>query len=659
MSNPSFHYRPEIDGLRAIAILSVLLFHAGISPLKGGFLGVDIFFVISGYLITSIIHAELQEGRFSFQRFYLRRARRLFPALFLICAVTTVAAFLLFTPDYLADYGLSLASTVFYLSNFHLWQAAADYFGNATEFWPLLHSWSLAIEEQYYIFWPLLLWAAVRGGGRRLALLFALVLGFTSFATYYLLAADNETLAAFYLLPARAWELMVGCALALGVIPAVRKKWLAQLLSLTGLILICGTVLWFYLASPKELVGMALVCLGTALIIHASATQVNWVSKLLSYRLLVSIGLVSYSLYLWHWPVLALAHYYSIWTLKWYETIFAVQFSIVLAALSWQYIEQPFRQRRDGIFSDRGLVVLTVVASVSLAGIGIFAWSKGGAFGPEGQLVNRFAATQPEVNPLRKSCNLKPRETAIPPVEGCLAGAPSPEKEYQVLVWGDSNADHYVPALAAVARANNLTLRQITMDGCQPVLFEGKNPYNGDCGNFNDAVRDIIDETDTLKLVILGGAWTNILILADHPPEGSKKFMSADLKASLLRTTAWLKSKGIKVLLLGQVPIFNHWKDMTICSNFAMRRRDFSECAISKAATIEKHAISNRILTEVAEKGGAYFFLPIDALCPTEQCLVYDDSGLFYRDSFHLNLHGSLKLVKPLSDFWPVLGIGK
>src|SRR5271170_3095038 len=308
MTNPSPvnrpRYRPEIDGLRALAILPVLLFHYRVSPFRGGFVGVDVFFVISGYLITQLIEAERREGRFSIARFYERRVRRIFPALFvMLTAATIAAAFILFPVD-LVRYANSLLATAGFAANFEFWREAG-YFDVAAAEKPLLHLWSIAVEEQFYLVFPALL---LLFQSRRVAITLAIFVLSFAFAVWGVIHAPS---AAFYLLPGRAWELMLGALLALHAVPFIERRWIREALAVTGIALIAIAVFGYSKDTPFPGAAALLPCLGAALVIYSSVPGITSASAVLSLPPLVFVGRISYSLYLWHWPLYVFARYFS------------------------------------------------------------------------------------------------------------------------------------------------------------------------------------------------------------------------------------------------------------------------------------------------------------------------------------------------------------
>jgi peptidoglycan/LPS O-acetylase OafA/YrhL len=340
-------HRADIDGLRAIAVVPVVLFHAGVSRVSGGFVGVDIFFVISGYLITSLILGEMAEGRFSLASFYERRIRRIFPALFAVLAVCVVVAALLFLPRELKSFDRSLLATTFFVSNIYFY-SGLGYFAAPPDTLPLLHTWSLAIEEQFYIVFPLLL-SLVIAFGRRVWIGLIAALFLLSLAASIWVTRLNPD-AAFYLAPMRVWELMLGALLAARLLPRIGSQAVREMLALAGIALIGYAVFAFSPATPFPGSAALIPCLGAALVIYAGEDDgTTLAGKVLSLWPLAFVGLISYSLYLWHWPLLVFARYWTIVPLTVWQSAAIVTTSFILAAFSWRYIEQPFLRKRPAI----------------------------------------------------------------------------------------------------------------------------------------------------------------------------------------------------------------------------------------------------------------------------------------------------------------------
>jgi peptidoglycan/LPS O-acetylase OafA/YrhL len=359
------HYRREIDGLRALAILPVIFFHAGFQSFSGGFIGVDVFFVISGYLITTIILAELEKGNFSIINFYERRARRILPVLFFIMTVCIPFSWILLPPFDLISFSKSLTSVSLFLSNFFFLKDGG-YFETAAELKPLLHTWSLAVEEQYYILFPILLrisWKA----GKRWALNLTILLVIISLAAAQL-GSLYKPLPNFFLLPTRAWELGTGSLIAFYFSKniATLDCFYRQLLSCLGITLITISIFLFNKDTPSPSIYTLAPVTGTALILLFSLPD-TFTGKLLGSRLISPIGLISYSAYLWHQPILAFSRYYfsSISSTQTFNLIIATFF---LSALSWRYIENPFRNKN--IVTKRTIFTFTLIYTLSLISFG-------------------------------------------------------------------------------------------------------------------------------------------------------------------------------------------------------------------------------------------------------------------------------------------------
>ncbi|MEB4593017.1 acyltransferase [Candidatus Thiothrix sp. Deng01] len=366
-------YRKEIDGLRAVAVLPVICFHAGFAWFPGGYVGVDVFFVISGYLITSIILEELEAGRFTLAGFYERRARRILPALFFILLACLPFAWWLLLPEELEGFGDSIMAVAAFVSNILFW-LQTDYFGPTAEQIPLLHTWSLAVEEQYYLLFPpfmLLEWRLGKGWlAGMIALVALLSLGFSEWLWRQSLEAN------FYLIPSRAWELMSGALAAFYLqrnSPGQGRA--AQAASLAGLLLLGYAVLFFDAGVPfPSLYALVPVAGSVLLILFASAS--TWVGQMLGNRVLVGVGLISYSAYLWHQPVFVFARMQSLDELGVGVMAGLSLLSLLLAWFSWRWVEKPFRDRRR--FTRQQIFTGAMIGSLLFLAIGGWlVWAQG------------------------------------------------------------------------------------------------------------------------------------------------------------------------------------------------------------------------------------------------------------------------------------------
>ena len=457
-------YRREIDGLRAVAVLPVILFHAGFSLFSGGYVGVDVFFVISGYLITTIIIAENQTGNFSIVNFYERRARRILPALAIVIIACIPFAWLWMTAEQLAAFARSMVAVSVFGSNILFWQETG-YFATSAEMKPLLHTWSLAVEEQYYVLFPPIV-ALFWKYARRLLVPMLLLTGIASLALAQW-ASTHYPSAGFYLLPTRLWELLIGSLLAFHALRdnASPTRLAREVGGLLGLGLIIYAIFLFDRNTPFPSFYTLVPTVGTALIIYY-VREGSLVYRLLSNRAFVGIGLISYSAYLWHQPLFAFARIRSIHHPS--EALMATLgiLTLVLAYLSWRFIESPFRNKQR--FDRKAIFSYALASSLAFIGIGI-AGSAGEGFPAR---VSASGATYAELDLKRRlhvnfglsgACDGQVRKD-----DACRTHA-APE----ILVWGDSYAMHLVRGI--LASNPNARVAQMTKSSLRPVSQSGAN----------------------------------------------------------------------------------------------------------------------------------------------------------------------------------------
>jgi peptidoglycan/LPS O-acetylase OafA/YrhL len=364
-------YRSEIDGLRSVAVIPVILFHAGFLTFSGGYIGVDVFFVISGYLITTVILSEMEQGTFSIANFYERRARRILPALFLIMLVSLPFAWLWLMPEDIVDFSLSLAAVSSFSSNILFWYKS-DYFDIANELKPLLHTWSLAVEEQFYIFFPIFLMLMRRYRKTWIFASIMLIAGISLATAQW--GAYTHRVATFYLLPTRVWELAIGAGIAFYFLyrkqtiqTLLSHKFLAEALGLLGLLMIGYSIFAFDEKTPFPSLYALIPTCGAGLIILFSSSQ-TLVGRLLSAKLLVGIGLISYSAYLWHQPLLAFVRYQGFAQSGSWLLPGLVILTFPLAYLSWRFVEKPFRNKSS--FNQKAIFRFALTGSLMFIGIG-------------------------------------------------------------------------------------------------------------------------------------------------------------------------------------------------------------------------------------------------------------------------------------------------
>jgi peptidoglycan/LPS O-acetylase OafA/YrhL len=503
-------YRREIDGLRALAVVPVMLFHAGFTAFGGGYVGVDVFFVISGYLITSIIAAELEQERFSMIRFWERRARRILPALFVVMLVTIVLAYLWMLPEEMLRLSKALIAVSVFGSNVWFWMSSG-YFDSQAELNALLHTWSLSVEEQYYLLFPLLL-TFIWPWGRKarvscLFLIALLSLGLSVWAT------ANKPVAAFYLLPSRAWELLAGALIALYLQNPQRQAlpvWLRQSGSALGILLISASVLIFDKHSPWPGVYALLPVCGTLLVIVLADVS-TWAGRLLASRPLVAVGLISYSAYLWHQPLLALTRHRSLHEPSLVLMTGVLLSSLLLAWMSWRWVERPFRE--SGRFSRRQIFTMALCGSLLIAAIGAWGVKSKGHESRAPAAMNSIDMTFPQIDNGWCFYSVDSIFTLSVGKLGLDCWLGDRKSARKLLLFGDSYAASYEPLWKQVAKDKNLAVHVVNTNWCHPSL--GKE-YAGPASSRANAQCQINREYLNARLadydmVVIAGAWGSII----------------------------------------------------------------------------------------------------------------------------------------------------
>ncbi|MEJ1968879.1 MAG: acyltransferase family protein [Rhizomicrobium sp.] len=643
-------YRADIDGLRAVAVVPVVLYHFGVRGFGGGFVGVDIFFVISGYLITGLIFAELRGQSFSVLRFYERRIRRIFPALFAVIVASLAAGTVVLFPRDLLRLAESAAATTVFGSNFDFWQQAG-YFDVGAELKPLLHTWSLAVEEQFYVVFPALLYVL---HSRRRATLLGLVvaLGVFSFAAS-LWAVGRAPTAAFYLAPFRTWELMLGAVLALGQFPAPRSRLAGEAISLAGLAAIAWAVLTFTIATPFPGANALFPCAGAAALIYAGGAE-TLTRRLLSSPPLVGIGLISYSLYLWHWPIHVFADYASGRPAAAIETAALIALSFALGYLSWRHIERPFRGPaipRRTIFLLAGLAIATTLV---LCGALFALQGLPQRFTPD---IRRIFAEADDSEPRRHDCFNRTAEDVaagrICAIGDTRAASPS------FVLWGDSHADAILPAVADAARRAGRKGLFVAHGRCPPLLLLSlTDEPTGRCAQLNAAALALI-RRDRIGEVVLAARWpyydqgtgfgpdaSEVRHLIDLAPAAPH---DADQHAAFARVLErTIRALGhVKIVLVATVP------EPGFDVPQVLARDALHHLAADRRPTRDGYAVRNAfVLRDFADLRRRYAVTVVDpaaALCATGRCTLARDGRPLYVDHHHLSALGALTLA-PLFD---------
>jgi len=611
-------HRNDIDLLRAIAVLSVLGFHAELPGLKGGFIGVDVFFVISGFLITSIIRKDLETGTFSIADFYKRRVHRIFPALFLVMAVTAAISMLVLPPSELARFGKSVIATCLFGSNL-LFYGETGYFDADALVKPLLHTWSLAIEEQYYVVWPLLLMLFHRLKWKIGWCALALTVVSLGFAIFTL---PRDASAAFYLLPSRAWELLIGALPALGVFPKFQRAWTRHLAASVGLALILVPIKFYNAQVPFPGLAALPPCLGAALVIAAGQEGDTVAGRIAAIPPLRWIGLISYSLYLWHWPVIVFAKIglYLPFSPPVQAGIIAT--AIGLAYLSWRFVEQPFQKNRattpTGV--SLGVAVATMVIGCGAGAAAVLDHGAPWRYSPQQQKIVAYTEYDGDGFYRGGQCFL------VSPADHydratCLKRTPG---KPAIVLIGDSHAAHLWPGLKTYA--GQADILQITSSGCKPLVGRYETGVPHCAALMGEAFGKVLPQTrpDT---IILAARWNDY-----------------DMGA-LSQTLARLKPLARRVVLVGPAPQYE-----TALPRLLLRADQTHDAGLpGRHMAPGLRALDARARSIAAGQGVAYVSL-METLCPASGCETFAAPGVPLQfDYGHFTVEGSRLAVPPVA----------
>jgi peptidoglycan/LPS O-acetylase OafA/YrhL len=663
-------YRPDIDGLRAIAITAVVAFHAGLTGISGGFVGVDIFFVLSGFLITSMLFKEAElTGRIDLPEFYARRVRRLLPAASLVLMVSVILAYFFLIPigDEQLKFARSAAAAALFVSNIFFWKSSGGYFDGPSDQIPLLHTWSLSVEEQFYLIWPILLIGLVRlskwrGLKLRKLVLFALAgMFFCSLATSIWLSQVSPS-AGFYLLPSRVWELAAGAFV--GVF--LQNNWVQQRnqikensklngfitgLACTGVVAICYSVISFDASMAFPGWVALLPVLGTVAVLVAGALcDRNLISKLLSTSPMVMIGKLSYSWYLWHWSLLAFVKINNFGDNDLSNNFVIVCVALILAYLTYHFIENPIRQNKPWAFGTRNgalksgvaMVVSTMLVTLALLGVRQLAqetdWSK------------KIDYANSDYSPLRFKCSRigsKPLETLKK--DECEVGNKAFTET--IVVWGDSHSDHWMPLILDYFKEYRII--QYSMPGCPP-LIGNPHPSIENCQVFNDLVAESIRQDSNVHGVILAARWPayagSLVIQSKDKDKYKNTFSDASIQdgvsrvsISLERTFKSIYKTDLKILVMGATPEFKHpvpacifRKSPEFCQSTRLQNDAYRE----KSIQILREAVAKTPNTKLADG--------YNALCESEYCEVFKNGIILYSDGDHLTGSGAKYALKSM-----------
>lgn len=641
-------YRPEIDGLRAVAVVPVILFHAGIPFFQGGFAGVDVFFVLSGYLITGIIIRELAQGEFSIVQFYERRARRILPALFTVLICCVPFAWMWMLPFQFKDFSQSIVATVFFASNV-LFSLEDGYFDGASELKPLLHTWSLAVEEQFYLLFPILLVYVWKFGKRAVLTLIIFIAAVSFFAAEIMRQFElASSLAIFYLSPLRAWELLAGAICAFRE-SRVQKRH-HDLRGLIGLIMVIAAMVLFDRTTPSPTIYTVVPVLGTCLIVLYGG-EATITGRILSMPALVGIGLISYSAYLWHQPIFAFARVRSIYEPPPSVMACLAALSLLLAWFTWKYVETPFRRHPNPFLARNTLFATSATAAILFVGIGFYGHVENGR--------NRnwayYIADYDDGHP----CSFdglgtdEDRRTCIQSIGN----------RKRIVLIGDSHALAFTKALRAQLAANDVALISLTQRACFPVpqtIRQGQLPTSP-CSQFKSKVYETALALRPRAIVVItrwtlnidGTRYTNSYGYAEDGSNIQTRLIGDNsdwprAREHLVRhTETFFRKLGekIPVVLISQVPEAA-WPvpEVALYGEASMLAYDYRSYLVRNDST-------NDFLLEIDKSKHVDVLDASQVFCPPSKprrCVQEIGGKLLYNDDDHMSLTGAELLAKAL-----------
>ena len=620
-------YRRDIDGLRAIAVLAVVAYHANSALVRGGFAGVDIFFVISGFLISGLISKEFDQGTFTFRGFYARRMKRILPAFTVVCVATSAVSLYLLNVNDMVYFATSLAACWVFASNIFFSMLSSGYFSPGIELFPLLHTWSLGVEEQFYFVFPVLLALGWRYQNRRLLWL-TLLLTAAFAALSQVRASDPRS---YYLLQYRAHELLLGllALLARRDFP-LRKAFTAELLFAAGLTSTLTAL--FLLNEHSGFPGLRSLwpCVGAALMIYAGDKS-TLARYLLANRPMVFVGLLSYSLYLWHWPIFSLLRYRGINPTA-QVAICAVILALVLSYLSWRFVETPIRTNRRITFQIAALYLYAIPA-VLFGAFGAYSYASGGIPARTAPQIRELMLSYTRQSDLRRDCSTRtvddPTVDLAQLEQKCSFGFSGPTSS-RLLLFGDSHANHLKPFIEVLARDAHIAAAYHVMGGCLPTRLPAA------AGSASAAVPDacqrhnsnLLDLAPHFRFVALGGWW-------ESAPRG-------EFEADLLATVGRIVAARAIPIIFRDTPRFQ--RDMSQC--VLRKARGWvppeTNCNIPYGEVLARQAPADEAVDRVRAKYPQLIIIDLkDLLCNASECTSQLGNLAVYMDAHHLNVQAA------------------
>lgn len=648
--NNIIKYRPDIDALRAISVIFVVMFHLNEQMIVSGFIGVDIFFVISGYLITKIILKKCEQGNFSFINFYARRTKRIFPALFVVLFFSSIFAVLSLPHDLYENFFRSLRYASMQLANF-LFARKVGYFDDTGNVQPLLHTWSLGVEEQFYIIWPLILFTLIQVKNfSRKAVFIALtiLLALSWWGNIYMQGFNSQK--AFYMFYTRSWEFCFGALVALEVIPSIKNRIINELVSFAALISIFAIAFYSSTSHYYMLIVTSLSSIAASIYIYSGQSRVTLVNRILSVRPIVFIGLISYSLYLWHWPIIVFFKQIFEAELSLYDEVIIFASSFILAVMTYYFVEQKTRYSN---MSDKKTIIMGVVAILIFIGLS--------------SVMKKFSESDWRLDrrdTVRDQKILDEDKAFFNLPENYKLGEENPD----ILVIGDSHSLHYFPIIYKRAQALNLKASVIDQDGCPPLLGdynivsvrangisrEGKDECKMLLARIKEALKNksvkhvfiamrqaVYAETTAQQ----GFGKSRVYLTNNKDGELTVKEARSIFSESLENTIKYIQSLNIKIHLLDQAPMLlfnpNRCSESTIMDKILYDNESIferqKECySVDLEYVNERLKYSRSVLSSLSEKYNLSYFSTKNVILNA----LSHDNKILYRDDNHLNYSG-------------------
>lgn len=642
-------HRNDIEGLRGVAVLSVIAYHASSRILPGGYAGVDVFFVISGYLITGLLVHQYAAGKGGIGAFYERRIRRIVPALLLVLGSSMAAGFFILGPDDFVQLARTAAAVMFMSGNFLFWRERS-YFADQAPPDALLHTWSIGVEEQFYLAFPLFV-REMRHDPDRLRRW--LWIGFTASLAFSVWLTQSHPAASFYLLPTRAWEFLLGGIATMSGMKAPRG-WVAEFTAAAAAAALLISPLSFSGTTPYPGVAALLPALGTALLLWSGGAGATVIASLLSWKGFTLIGRVSYSAYLWHWPIFTFARHVLGHDLRAIEIMVALGVIALLSQLSWRYVEQPFRRRAGGEPIRMRWILLPGVGLLTLAATTLLARGFPARIPPQIYALERAGRLE---NQPRNVCHWGTDEFTDGR-EFCELAKYDGDR---IMLWGDSHANAIAPAVQTLANDGRFHLWQASLSSCPPLLGVdvAHVPRNHRCRQFNAQVLDAIRRLHVQR-VILAAYWSYYVPLVvdtavarwfdPYSPRGSLgSGTDADNRRifddALNRTARSLQDLGVETWIVDQVPVQSEFVPELIART-ALRGGNPAMVGVPLTVHREQSAFIEASIVQLGSR--VRRIDPASRLCASGTCLCYANGRLLYTDSNHLSADGAYFLTGSL-----------